>query len=953
MFKLDPRILVKIIRPKEAVKTGLIQPTQTQPTQQPRGMQTDAYIWNTTGLGNGISEFAQKEFKLPFNIDFHDWFLNEVKENMSNPNSQIYKTLTDLLTFSDLKPNTLQEQQRFVFNYMNFRTPYRGCVIVHELGTGKTITACLVLVDAILSNVLTQKIAILLPASIKAGFIMEITRILGNRPNLDADTFIKEHFQFITYKTKITVNALKSLYNSSNKIENTYIVVDEAHNLTNQIVSGSTQGNTMYSILMNNTVNCKLIFLTGRPMINIPYELGIMFNLLRGYVKTPENPLGYSLFPEDEKRFEELFVDYEKEEIVNPYLFSRRISGLVSFYTYPKSNTFPVKELHELSFDMSQLQFKRYTPMRDIEKELEELSSRYSKNQTNVGHIKNTSNFSSNKKEVTSTFRTYTREICNFAFPDEISRPYKRNIKPAIRTWYYNLITVLEKSNQQLDAEETTEREELKKILLKYPFEDIASSFPQEAIETFITKVSNLPIEKRRVIIDKFIKKNLVSTTPEENIKKCVEELYTKKLVIILNQLSVPQYMTDESIRQSSPKMAFIMNKLSEFKQTNKLHISFIYTQYTTLEGVAILERLLQYRGYTRLSVNPKKDKDDTRYFNVPQKVDEDTAPDDTETVALLEEKEKTDIEEEKEIEEENKIEENKIEEHKPEEETKTEEPTKEETQLKIENATERIFSKKADRYICFIGDETKENRAKLLALFNDRRNLYGEYISVVIGSSASSEGINLKGVTTVFILEPHWNMNRIEQAIGRAYRYDSHSDLKPEERRIDAYILKCKFTKEQKEKYGEQETTDENVYGVARKKKTLETKFMSYLSQSSVDCGAYLNQQTQCLFDKKFIPTVLGKNLYLPNIDQDIARASDKNIDIIAKKISWFAFKSNDKVITAMPQTTFYDPDKTPKFWYRKINGENELIDGKLVLYNAKLKTATNILIPEELLKS
>ena len=32
--------------------------------------------------------------------------------------------------------------------------------------------------------------------------------------------------------------------------------------------------------------NCKIILLTGTPIINYPNEIGILFNIIRGYIKT-------------------------------------------------------------------------------------------------------------------------------------------------------------------------------------------------------------------------------------------------------------------------------------------------------------------------------------------------------------------------------------------------------------------------------------------------------------------------------------------------------------------------------------------------------------------------------------------------------------------------------------------------------------------------------------------
>ena len=41
----------------------------------------------------------------------------------------------------------------------------------------------------------------------------------------------------------------------------------------------------LYEYLMM-AENCRIVLLTGTPIINYPNEIGILFNILRGYIKT-------------------------------------------------------------------------------------------------------------------------------------------------------------------------------------------------------------------------------------------------------------------------------------------------------------------------------------------------------------------------------------------------------------------------------------------------------------------------------------------------------------------------------------------------------------------------------------------------------------------------------------------------------------------------------------------
>ena len=60
----------------------------------------------------------------------------------------------------------------------------------------------------------------------------------------------------------------------------------------------------------------------------------------------------------------------------------------------------------------------------------------------------------------------------------------------------------------------------------------------------------------------------------------------------------------------------------------------------------------------------------------------------------------------------------------------------------------------------------------------------------VIIITSAGREGLNLKGVNIVFLLESSWNHALEQQAIARAVRYKSHSHLPPAERNVHVFRL-------------------------------------------------------------------------------------------------------------------------------------------------------------------
>jgi hypothetical protein len=99
--------------------------------------------------------------------------------------------------------------------------------------------------------------------------------------------------------------------------------------------------------------------------------------------------------------------------------------------------------------------------------------------------------------------------------------------------------------------------------------------------------------------------------------------------------------------------------------------------------------------------------------------------------------------------------------------------------------------------------------------------------------SPAGAEGLNLKNVRQVHIVEPYWNEVKIEQVIGRAIRICSHKDLPLEERKVDVFRYKC-VRKDQKE------TSDEKMEDISRKKNNLLLSFTETVKEASVDCELF-----------------------------------------------------------------------------------------------------------------
>lgn len=82
----------------------------------------------------------------------------------------------------------------------------------------------------------------------------------------------------------------------------------------------------------------------------------------------------------------------------------------------------------------------------------------------------------------------------------------------------------------------------------------------------------------------------------------------------------------------------------------------------------------------------------------------------------------------------------------------------------------------------------TPETNA-LLAFVRGSDNANGEKVRVIITTPRVSEGVNFKYVRQIHVLDPWWNMSRIEQVVGRAMRTCSHSLLDFSEQNCTVYL--------------------------------------------------------------------------------------------------------------------------------------------------------------------
>lgn len=137
----------------------------------------------------------------------------------------------------------------------------------------------------------------------------------------------------------------------------------------------------------------------------------------------------------------------------------------------------------------------------------------------------------------------------------------------------------------------------------------------------------------------------------------------------------------------------------------------------------------------------------------------------------------------------------------------------------------------KPAKYIMITGNNAlSPNNEKEIQAVTNENNKDGEMVKVVIISSAGSEGIDLRFLRQVHILEPWYNMSRIEQIIGRAVRFCSHKDLPFDKRNVEIYLHTMRSM-------NDYETMDMYIYRMAEQKAIQIGVVARVLKENAVDC--------------------------------------------------------------------------------------------------------------------
>lgn len=587
--------------------------------------------------------------------------------------------------------------------------------------------------------------------------------------------------------------------------------------------------------------------------------------------------------------------------IVNGQVLFKRLSGLISYYKGSRKDLMPeVKEGDDtiVMVPMSLDQQKKYNAIRLAEIQVEKRKEQ----QQRQGGPKRGDDAELQKLASSQNYRMASRQACNFVFPDGFTRPRPMTAEQAKQADEFGgSLDDLVGEDQAPDAsalvrskeEEATASAEAKRDAEQARQDDEAVSKQQEAeeIEAEKTKLRaqgkaegdiQLAVkaiqdryeqerqgelllasaitgqtEEPREALSPEQKRCLANMLEGESYqaainraKECLSTLGAANLL-----LKDPRDPARSPLGRWSPKYKAILENIDALPGS-----SLVYSQFLGMEGIGIFTIVMKANGYVPIKIVSRGGQ-----FEF-----------DEETEASI---------------------------------------------RKGPTANEK-------RFILFTGGEEEEVRKTNIDIFNAKYselptkikevilssgftqevgNKRGELCRVFCITAAGAEGLSLKNVRGVHIMEPYWNDVRMAQVKGRAIRICSHQELPLSERNVKIYTYITVYSREAQEARGDpregekqkwaipQEiwnrdginrataesygisttrddyalTSDERLYYISEKKKKLVENLIILMKSAAADCTLNYKQN----MDGTFICRMLGNEgdfLYHPSLQRD-----------------------------------------------------------------------------------
>ena len=795
--------------------------------------------------------------------------------------------------------------QRFIRDYLQFNSAMRGSLLFHGLGRGKSCGS-IAITEASKNHLTKRSIVVMLPASLEANYVGELMKcgdkfykteqywekipysmnadipnkiikknggywisVPNKKPNyedlsenekgeikLQLNAVINTEYHFIHYNgLRETKLAEWESYENPSFFSNKIIVVDEVHNLISMIVGGGNIGKRLYKLLMN-TENTKFVFLSGTPMINYPYEAGILFNLLRGYITTYKMkliPRGRTFVSENEiyndlrklPYIDQITVEQNGVVILTKNAqFFENVYDETGKYMGVKRTKNDVNNKNFLNVLNADLIKKNYIMQNNYQEQytcFPEKSEEFNNLFLTQNNIKNGALF---KRRILGLVSYYNGADSDL-LPSKTGPTIVKCTMSKHQTQIYKQVRSSERDKERItimkQKNKTKESEKVSSYYRVFSRACCNFVFPEKIERPF-------PIGKNKEIVDEededdvdesnFMDDDYLKAKKKRNLQYEKEKTHAFNLL----EENMDEYLIESKLHEYSDKFKQVLKNINKSQGT-----AFIYSQFRALEGIGILSLVLKANGFAQYKI---------KYDDSISEWVEDMASED---------------------------------EDKP--------------KFAFYSGTEEQEYKNMIRYI-FNNDLDHLSPSLRRSMKKKGNNLHGNVIKVLLATSSAAEGITLANVRQVHVIEPYWNPVRVEQVIGRAIRFKSHVALPKNEREVEVFIYVSEFDAEIMKndnswmRLDKFLTSDEKVYEIASKKKTITDGFFKLMKEASIDCNlnSAENDAVDCFTfgthdndDAAFIP-----NIHYDNKDTRPTKVSQTNNDVNKKvKYNEFTYKN------------------------------------------------------------
>ena len=734
--------------------------------------------------------------------------------------------------------------QKLLRDYMQNNSPYRGVLLYHSLGSGKTCTAI-----TIAENLkIERNIVVMLPASLRTNFIEDGLLFCGDEKyklrlsNANSNSNYKNKYSFISYNANNTIQQLKKIGSLDNKV----IIIEEVHNLISKIISGVTgsskQGLEIYNYLMN-AQNAKIIALSGTPIINDPFECAILFNMLRGFIElTYYRIISVSPMYGDKWDFSSLEEELSSNKLID-YFEINKINKSIEFHIKVKHYTEEYKTALEFieatcknhNITVKFLELKK-NPLFPIDNNGQTFRNYFVNEDIEKGDkLKNNEVF---KRRILGLISYYKSSEANY--PKVEYKNYYRVPMSNYQFQIYELLRSKERISERGSSEKKSKVKSKKQVKSTFRvFSRQASNFvfPEEIHRpypdpTFIVSLKKNK-ENKNLNLKNSKNKNEIAHTQKimelEELANNNGKITSDYKIRINNSIrelvaNGEEYFTGTGLDKLSPKMKIILEnvKLSP-------GLVFIYSNFRTLEGVEIFSKILDFNGFVK--------------YGEPN-------PNNYQT------------------------------------------------------------------YSIYSGTEDEKDKKKILKIFTSDKNKYGSEIKIILATSAGAEGLDLKNIRQIHIMEPYWNQTRIEQVIGRGVRRNSHISLPEKDRNIEIFRYFSIFSPKNSQITRDKLSTDEHIEQLSLKKQYIINELIQILKECAFDCvlnAPDIKGEYQCFN--------FGKNAegfsYTPNISKNIIAAHTiQNIKKIERTLTRGIYYEKEVYLFDTKKKKFYlynDEKKNP----------------------------------------